>query len=137
MNRYLLDTNIMLFILFQPDELDNRVRRILNDYNNLFYVSLISLQEIVLLYKKGKLKSRWKKSQDIFPSIEAMNVQFLPVKKEHLATYLNLNTADNHNDPNDHIIISQAITEGITLVSSDRQFEFYTRQRLDFIFNER
>jgi PIN domain nuclease of toxin-antitoxin system len=40
-------------------------------------------------------------------------------------------------DPSDHLIISQAITEGIPLISSDRKFHFYTQQALDFVYNER
>jgi PIN domain nuclease of toxin-antitoxin system len=35
------------------------------------------------------------------------------------------------------MIIAQAITEGLPLVSSDRKFEHYRKQSLDFIFNPR
>ncbi|MDR3365412.1 MAG: PIN domain-containing protein, partial [Prevotellaceae bacterium] len=62
--------------------------------------------------------------------------EILPVKREHLLTYARLTALANHNDPNDHIIISQAITEKMTLISSDRKFEPYEKQNLDFIFNE-
>lgn len=40
-------------------------------------------------------------------------------------------------DPSDLIIIAHAITEGLTLVSSDRKFHFYRAQELDFIYNKR
>ena len=72
MARYLLDTNIVLFSLFNHDELEIEVSDLLDDYNNQFYVS---------------------------------------------------------------VIISQAIAGKYTLISSDRKFESYTKQRLDFIFN--
>jgi PIN domain nuclease of toxin-antitoxin system len=66
-------------------------------------------------------------------------MKILPVKKEHLLTYASLSTneAQNHSDPSDHIIISQAITEHMPLISSDRKFHFYTDQQLDFVYNER
>jgi PIN domain nuclease of toxin-antitoxin system len=137
MARYLLDTNIMLFSLHDPKELDRNVKNRLEDYNNIFYLSSISIQEIIHLYKRHKIETNWKKAEDILPSIWATNVEMLPVKREHLATYAKLKTAEFHNDPCDHIIISQAITENITLISSDRKFEVYTKQKLDFIFNDR
>jgi hypothetical protein len=34
---------------------------LLTDYGNLFYVSTISIQEIIYLYKRGKIKTKWKK----------------------------------------------------------------------------
>ncbi|MDR3339481.1 MAG: PIN domain-containing protein, partial [Candidatus Symbiothrix sp.] len=95
-----------------------------------------SIQEIIHLYKRGKIKTTWKKAEDILPNIE-MSFEILPVKKEHLVTYSKLSMAESHNDPNDHVIISQAITEKITLISSDHKFESYVKQKLDFIFNSR
>ncbi|MDR3189131.1 MAG: PIN domain-containing protein, partial [Prevotellaceae bacterium] len=70
-------------------------------------------------------------------AIEKANFQLLPVKREHLLTYAALSTPKWHNDPNDHIIISQAITERMFLISSDRKFEQYINQDLHFIFNDR
>lgn len=109
----------------------------LDNYSNLFYVSTVSVRELIHLHKRGKIKGRWKKAEDILPSIEAMGYEILPVKREHLVAYSHLDLLINHNDPNDHIIISQAIAERMTLISSDRKFEPYVRQNLKFIFNER
>ena len=66
-------------------------------------------------------------------------IKILPVKKEHLLTYatLQLNTAQDHKDPSDHIIISHAISEKLPLISSDSKFEFYQKQGLEFIFNSK
>ena len=60
----------------------------------------------------------------------------LPLNVEHMLTYsdLELNVAQKHKDPSDHVIISHAITERLTLVSSDGKFEFYRKQGLDFIY---
>ncbi|MDR0558836.1 MAG: type II toxin-antitoxin system VapC family toxin [Prevotellaceae bacterium] len=136
MARYLLDTNIVLFSLFSPKELERKVDDLLADYGDVFYVSTVSVQEIIHLYKRNKIKTTWKKPDDILPDIET-NFEILPVKKEHLITYSRLSTPNAHNDPNDHIIISQAITERMILISSDQQFEHYITQKLDFIFNSR
>jgi PIN domain nuclease of toxin-antitoxin system len=136
MARYLLDTNIVLFSLHNPKELENSILDMLDNYNHLFYVSTVSIQEIIHLYKRDRITTQWKKPEDILPNIE-MSFKILPVKKEHLLTYSKLSISESHNDPNDHVIISQAITEKMTLISSDHKFEGYVAQKLDFIFNSR
>ena len=67
------------------------------------------------------------------------NIWILPLKEEHLYTLSNLivNEAEHHNDPSDHVIISQAITEHLPLISSDTKFEFYKKQGLDLVFNKK
>lgn len=115
------------------------MQQILDDYGNLFYVSTTSVKEIIHLYNSGKIKKakKWKTSKDIILDIETSNFRLLPVTREHLLTYAALSTPTWHNDPNDHIIISQAIAEGMFLISSDRKFEQYIDQDLHFIFNDR
>jgi PIN domain nuclease of toxin-antitoxin system len=136
--RYLLDTNIVMFYILNPRDLIRKVQNILNDYNNIFYVSTTSIKEIIHLYNSGKIKTTiWKRAEDIVPDIENANFRLLPVKREHLVTYATLSTPKDHSDPNDHIIISQAITERMFLISSDRKFEQYGKQNLYFIFNDR
>ena len=135
MARYLLDTNIVLFLLSNQNELEKVVWDLIDDYSNRFYVSTASVQEIIHLYKKNRIKTGWKRAEDILPSIESANIEILPVKKEHLMVFASLSVPANHNDPNDQVIISQAIAGKYTLISSDRKFESYTKQRLEFIFN--
>jgi PIN domain nuclease of toxin-antitoxin system len=79
------------------------------------------------LHKQNKIKSTWKSPEDILPAIKATGFEFLFLKEEHLSAY----------DPQDHLIISQAITEHITLISSDTKFAFYTTQKLNLLFNSR
>jgi len=79
-----------------------------------------------------------KNETEMVLSIEKrLNIKISPVKKEHLLTYaaLEINKVQDHNDPSDHIIISQAITEKMPLISSDQKFQFYTKQKLEFINN--
>lgn len=58
--------------------------------------------------------------------------------REHYNTFLRLqwNEAEQHHDPSDLIIIAHAITEGLTLISSDRKFHFYRGQGLKFVYNK-
>ena len=73
---------------------------------------------------------------DVFDLIEnefALHVKY--VTKEHLQTLSKLKTVEGHNDPSDRLIISQAITEKIPLISSDKKFPKYTKFGLDLIQN--
>ena len=52
-------------------------------------------------------------------------------------TYSTLPLFDEHRDPNDRLIIAQAISDKIALVSSDRKFDMYEKYGLEFVFNRR
>ena len=45
-------------------------------------------------------------------------------------TYSKLSVLKEYNDPYDHVIISQAITERIVLISSDQKFKYYSNSTL-------
>lgn len=64
-------------------------------------------------------------------------IKILPFSRKHLLTLSKLEIATKHKDPFDQAIIAHAITEQLTLISSDRQFENYIGQHLDFIYNKR
>ena len=49
---------------------------------------------------------------------------------------LNINEEQGHKDPFDHIIIAQAISHKMTLVSSDTKFPFYRKQGLRLLENK-
>jgi len=83
---------------------------------------------------------RWKSVEAMVTSIEKeFYIKILPLKKEHMQTYarLEINEAQGHKDPSDHVIIAHAITEHLPLISSDTRFEFYRAQGLDLIFNKK
>jgi PIN domain nuclease of toxin-antitoxin system len=137
--RYLIDTNILLYILLDEDDLSKEVLDIVTDYENSIYMSSKSIKELIHLFHIGKIRTRrWKNAQDIFHTIEQeLGYSINYVKKEHLFTMARLELATKHNDPTDHLIIAQAITEKIPLISSDRKIEQYRKQKLNFIYNKR
>ena len=142
MARFLLDTNIFVYILTNDDDsLDADVRSILEDVENVFLLSLESVRELIVAYRKKKLLSK------IFPSslkmIEAIQkdygIRILQVDMEVMRTMskLTINEAQEHNDPSDHVIIAHAMTLSLPLISSDTKFPFYRNQGLDLIYNQK
>lgn len=139
--RYLLDTNIFIYLVIDPDQLSRDVKAILDDYDNTFYMSSESVKELIVGFNNGKLVSRfWDTAAKMVKDItNRYFIRILPVGEEHMDTYahLTLNLAEDHRDPSDHAIIAHAITNRMPLVSSDRKFKFYEDQGLELVFNEK
>ena len=55
-NRYLLDTNILVYILNKKESLTKKVLNIFSDSANLLYTSSLCVAELSHLRKTGKVK---------------------------------------------------------------------------------
>jgi len=134
--RYFLDTNIFVFHALDNDNLDRNVISILDDYENIIYISAEVVKETMHLIRQKKIDVKhWKSPNDIWKSINEWGFVVDYVKEEHIRTLGNLATAKDHKDPTDHIIIAQAITNKIPVISSDTQFRHYKGQGLNLVFN--
>ncbi|MDR1115358.1 MAG: hypothetical protein LBL33_04300 [Tannerella sp.] len=137
--RYYLDTNIVTFMLLDTDEIHRDVFELINDYSNTFYVSSIVAKEIIHLHKRDIIKkSRFKATSDVLIAMKNIGIEVKLLNENHLLQYarMDINT-DEHNDPNDHAIIAQSISDKIPLISSDHKFKYYIPQGLELIFNKR
>jgi len=136
--RYFIDTNIFLFLNTDRDEIGSDVKALLEDYENTFILSVESIREIVALLKSGRIHVKeWQSYSGIKASLDAHGIEIRYISESHLKTLYNLRPAPRHSDPADLMIISQAITEGIPLISSDTKFPLYIRQGLKSILNKR
>ena len=137
MKRLLLDTCIVVDMLINYNRLDRSVAELIEDYSCTRCASFETLRELVVLFNNKKIRSKqWKTAKDVINTVTVdLDIQILPLRKDVADTYagLVLNEALNHYDPSDHIIISQAITEKIPLISSDLKFPFYREQGLNLI----
>ena len=133
--RAILDTCI--FISIVEHDVPDLVNEILYDYDNQFYISSESVKEFMHLAQNGKIRFEKGVSGDtfdVFKFIEdVLGIEVKYVQKEHLKMFSHLERVENHNDPSDRIIIAQAITEGLTLISSDHIFPKYRKQGLELI----
>lgn len=142
MNRYYLDTNILVFLLEKrSDEISKEVGELIMDYENLLFTSTICVHELIHLSQIGKLHIKRKgKNADISEFsqwLDEMSIKIVPVTVQNLQTYSTLPLFDEHRDPNDRLIIAQAISDKIALVSSDHKFYMYEEYGLEFVFNRR
>lgn len=139
--RYLIDTNIFVHLSTDMEYISKDVAALMQEPEAVLYMSAESVRELIVGYRnKGLCSKRWKSVEAMVSAIEnEYYIKILPLKKEHMLTYaqLDINEAQGHKDPSDHVIIAHAITEHLPLISSDTRFEFYRKQGLDLIFNRK
>ena len=133
--RYLIDTNVFIRVI-EGYGVSEDTKSILENRENIIYVSSESIKEFIHLARNKKIKPKNINMHDIFDIIEnilGFTVKY--VEKSHLRTFAELEPVDGHNDPSDRLIISQALTEKLPLVSNDTKFPKYRKYGLDFIPN--
>lgn len=137
--RYYLDTNMLIIVLAQDDdELTAEASNILTDAENIFYISTTVVRELFLQLKEGNvIFKKYKTAKDVLDAIDFLGYEIKPVTRSHLLAYYRFEPYEKNKDPNDHIIVSQAISDKIPLISTDGFFRKYQSQGLDLVFNRR
>lgn len=114
--KYLLDTNALLYIFSAPSELSARARRIIRGESNLS-VSIVSFWEIAIKQSIGKLQFGM-----TIPQLEFMcgerDIQVLGLRSAAIEQIKGLPKI--HGDPFDRLLVAQAQTESMVIITSDK-----------------
>lgn len=130
---YLLDSHIFLWSIFEPEKLDYLMTKTITNVKNEIYISSISLWEIALKYQLGKLKIDGFNFNDIFDVIKQQGYKVLSLNSSNCENLMKLPFVDNHKDPFDRMLISQAIEYDFTLISKDGKFNEYKNYGLKLL----
>lgn len=126
--RLLLDTHTLLWFLADNPRLSVKAKTAIEDVGNERWLSPISLLEIALKHRLGKLPLP-APFGTMFPAyLLADDIHLLPLEVSHLEHLTTLPL--HHRDPFDHVIAATAMVEGLTLVSVDPAFDLYGLSRL-------
>lgn len=106
----------------EDDKLPNPVKIKIEDINSACFVSIASLWEIGIKYSLGKLDLNTDLKR-IFELIDESGFKILPITPKHILT--NAALEFHHRDPFDRLILAQAKSEGLSLISKDKIFEEY------------
>jgi len=87
------------------------------------YVSVASAWEIVVKSARGKLRLPTDPGTYLRSRLKRSKIRALDVTLDHVTTIANL--PEIHRDPFDRILVAQAQTEGLTLVTADRDVARY------------
>ncbi len=117
--RLLLDTHVFLWWLADDDRLKKAERESIRSPENDVYLSAASIWEIVI--KQGLGRLRVPESASV--ATLRLGLQPLPITFEHAEATATLPPL--HGDPFDRILVAQARTETLTLVSYDKAIRAY------------
>jgi len=112
----LVDTHYVLWQRTKPRTLKQAERDIL-DNATLRYVSIVSIWEIAMLQGLGRIPPD-QQLLDVPPGFDLLQVQ-LPHCRAYYALPL------RHRDPFDRMLVSQAQSEGLMLMTRDRRMQGY------------
>jgi len=127
--KYLLDTNVWLWSVLEPERMSRRAQEIFGDLRQEVFLSAASAWEIAIKSASGKLRLPEPAAIYVPRRTSEQGVRPLEVSQRHaLAVSL---LPPHHRDPFDRLLIAQARLEDMTLMSSDRIFERYDVQLLD------
>lgn len=116
--RLLLDTHALLWWL-ADEGLTDGARDAIADPNNVVLVSAASAWEISIKKTLGKLSA----PDDLERQVAESGFVPLPISLTHGIAAGQL--PRHHDDPFDRVLIAQAYTEGLTIVTRDKRFADY------------
>jgi PIN domain nuclease of toxin-antitoxin system len=129
----LLDTHTLLWFLAGSPEIPEIVLEILRDPQNTLSVSIVSLWEVAIKVRTGRLPLSGSLSQ-LASTTEAQHIAISPIRIEalQLVSEMPFPLRDHrpHKDPFGRIIAATALVSGLTLLSADTIFDAYGVQRL-------
>ncbi|AMR27028.1 hypothetical protein A0257_07840 [Hymenobacter psoromatis] len=124
--KYLLDTNALIVLGTDFGLLSAEVQSILIDQRNAFVISPASLWEMAIKVRLGKLDLNGL-SLETFATVirRKFGIHLLPIKQSQLLYIATLPKVKDHGDPFDLLIIAQALTENLPVLTSDGKFHLY------------
>jgi len=85
-------------------------------------VSIASFWEITIKHQIGKLTLEIS-LEELFEYTERNQIEIIQISNDHLLTLSKL--PSHHSDPFDRLIVSQALTENLTLITKDKIIKKY------------
>lgn len=123
-SRLLLDTHTLVWYADQSNQLPVTTRALLDAAESTLFVSVVSFWELATLTNLRRLSLKPDLGQWL-SQIRRGIATFLPISDAHLLAYAALPQVKDHRDPFDRLLIAQALTEDLTLISRDAKFAHY------------
>lgn len=115
--KLLLDTATFLWTVLGSPQLSQTARAAIADPGNEAYLSAVSASEIAIKHALGRLSLPRSPDQYVPRVRKAHRIDALPFSEEAALGLVRLPAL--HRDPFDRMLVSQAIAEGMTLVTPD------------------
>lgn len=120
--KLLIDTHLLLWASDFPNKLPREAASLLLDADNELFFSAAAIWEIAIKGASGRKDFAYD-PDNVRRDLLVNGYLELPITSEHAAAVRNLPPI--HKDPFDRILIAQANTERITLLTTDRKVAKY------------
>lgn len=115
----LLDTHLLIWSMSTPELLSKEAKKYIQEANSL-YVSSASLWEMSIKISLGKLDINL---DELREQLHILGIKELMISWEH--AILTKNLPWHHKDPFDRVLIAQAISEPLILLTNDKLLANY------------
>lgn len=126
---YLLDTHTFLWSAFCSRKLSKRARAAMVDPSNDIVVSAVSFWELSLKYGLEKLELTGTSPAQLPQVASSMGFGIIPLDAEEASSFHRL-PREAHRDPFDRMLVWQAISRGLSLMTKDTELSGYAQQGL-------
>ena len=124
----LLDTHIIIWALTDDEHLSQKEKNMISDQDNIIYFSTVSLWEIAVKNYKAPEKCPYNESV-IEQLCRTSGYHCIDIKTTHIKALRGLRIKEgrtlSNQDPFDRMLIAQAKTQGIYILSHDSNFQNY------------
>ena len=125
--KFLLDTHVLLWSLFERDRLPRAAADLIGGPGSQVFYSLVAVWEVEI--KKRTHPDRMDFSaEEVFRWADRAGYHLLPLEKRHVLGLADLRRAPGappHKDPFDRILICQARAEGMRFLTHDALLSGY------------
>lgn len=126
--KYLVDTHTLLWYTLNESPLSNTARQLIINQNNEILISPVSYWEIAIKISLGKLTLHQPYQDFIRICLDQYQFTTLAITPVHTNAVITLPFF--HKDPFDRLLVAQAITEKVPIISADAVLDQYGIQRL-------
>jgi PIN domain nuclease of toxin-antitoxin system len=121
--KYLLDTSVFLWSNGALERLNRQATTVLSSKSSEVYLSATSSWEIAIKFALGALRLPSPPLQFIPDALRILSIRSLEIS--HLHSLAAGALPPHHRDPFDRMLIAQANSEEMVLLTADRVFEKY------------
>lgn len=126
--KLLLDTHALFWFLLNDPRLSGNARSLMTDSGNDLLVSPASYWEIAIKISLGKYTLEEDFAEFMEGQIAENDLTVLPISVKHVSLVTTL--PFHHRDPFDRLLVAQAMSENVPLLSADAMLDLYPVARI-------
>ncbi|MBO1051921.1 MAG: type II toxin-antitoxin system VapC family toxin [Dolichospermum sp. DET73] len=126
--RILIDTHVFIWWTSDSQKLSLTVYNLLTSPKTQVILSVVSIWEMQIKLSLGKLELKTALPELVEDEVKQNRIELLPLDLSHIYALSNL--PNYHRDPFDRLLIAQAKSEELVIISIDEKFDGYDIERL-------